>query len=273
MVTRFGDVVVSRRMYGDSDGRTVFALDDYLGRKPRQLASPSITQSVVEMATEMSFRKVSDTVSALTAGELSSRTTHRLLQSVGEGALAEERERWEAQFERGEDVSEGCQRADILYTEADGVWIHLQREKRRHHELKSATAYRGWRRVAGDRYELVGKRVYTHGDDAVPFWEGASMEWAKKYALDEVKLFMVGGDGANWIGRGADELGNAIFQLDGFHLSRACGRGYGSEIGSAIYDAIRSGSHRYARALMSAAEPAESTTASSDRQYVESQHV
>ena len=270
MVTRFGDVVVSRRMYRDSDGRTVFALHDYLGQKPRQLASPSITQSVVEMATEMALRKVSDTVSALTAGELSSRTTHRLLQSVGEGALAEERERWEAQFERGEDVSEGCQRADILYTEADGVWIHLQREKRRHHELKSATAYRGWRRVAGDRYELVGKRVYTHGDDAVPFWEGASMEWAKQYALDEVKLFVVGGDGANWIGRGADELGNAIFQLDGFHLSRACGRGYGSEIGSAIYDAIRSGSHRYARALMSAAEPAESTTASSDRQYVES---
>ena len=56
MVTRFGDVVVSRRMYRDSDGRTVFDLDDYLGWKPRQLASPSITQSVVEMATEISFR-------------------------------------------------------------------------------------------------------------------------------------------------------------------------------------------------------------------------
>ena len=55
------------------------------------------------------------------------------------------------QFERGEDVSEGRHRTDILYTEADGVWIHLQREKRRHHEVKSAIAYRGWRRLAEDR--------------------------------------------------------------------------------------------------------------------------
>ena len=270
MVTRFGDVVVSRRMYRDSEGRTMFALDEYLGWKPRQLASTSITERVVEMATEMPFRKVSEMVSALTAGELSSRTVHRLLQSVGEEALAEERERWESQFEHGDDMSEGGQRTDILYTEADGGWIHLQREKGRHHEVKSAIAYRGWRHVAEDRYELVDNRVYAHGDDAIPFWEGASLEWAKRYALDEVKLFVVGGDGANWIGRGVDELGNAIFQLDGFHLSRACGRGYGRELGSAIYDAIRSGSHRYARALMSAAEPAGSTTVSMDREYVKS---
>ena len=270
MVTRFGDVVVSRRMYRDSDGGTVFALDECLGWRPRQLASPSLMERVVEMATEMPFRKVSDTVSALTAGELSSKTAHRLLQSVGEEALAEEHERWESQFERGEDVSEGRHRTDILYTEADGVWIHLQREKRRHHEVKSAIAYRGWRRLAEDRYELVGKRVYAHGDDAVPFWEGASLEWARQYALDEVKLFVVGGDGANWIGRGTEEFGSAVFQLDGFHLSRACGRGYGRKLGSAIYDAIRSGSHRYARALMSAAEAVEGKTAIGNREYVES---
>ena len=170
MVTRFGDVVVSRRMYRDSDGGTVFALDECLGWRPRQLASPSITERVVEMATEMAFRKVSDTVSALTAGELSSKTAHRLLQSVGEEALAEERERWESQFERGEDVSEGRHRTDILYTEADGVWIHLQREKRRHHEVKSAIAYRGWRRLAEDRAPQAvprgGRVAVGYGRDA-----------------------------------------------------------------------------------------------------------
>ena len=120
------------------------------------------------------------------------------------------------------------------------------------------------------RYELVDKRVYAHSSEETPFWEGASLEWAKQYALDKVKLFVVGGDGANWIGRGVEELGNAIFQLDGFHLSRACGRGYGPEIGPAIYDAIRSGSHRYARVLMSAAEAAETKTVSRNREYVES---
>ena len=76
------------------------------------------------------------------------------------------------------------------------MWIHLQREARKHYEVKSGIAYRGWRRVAGERYELVGKRVYVHGDDTIPFWEGASLEWSKQYALDKVKQFVVGGDGA-----------------------------------------------------------------------------
>ena len=171
LVTRFGDVTVERRLYRDTDGETVFLLDEYLGWKPQQQASPSITESIVEMAAQMPFRVVAEVVSALTAGVLSKSSVHRLLQDVGQDALDEDRERWEAQFERGEDMSEGQHRADILYTEADGVWIHLQREARKHYEVKSGIVYSGWRRVAEDRYELVGKRVYVHGDDAIAFWD------------------------------------------------------------------------------------------------------
>ena len=190
--------------------------------------------------------------------------------ALSDGGRDDERSRWEACFERGEDVCDGQQQADVLYTEADGVWGHLQRETRKHYEVKSGIAYRGWRSVGDDRYELVDKRVYAHASEKIPFWEGAGIEWGKQYALEGVKLFVVGGDGANWIRSGTEEFGNAIFQLDGFHLSRACGRGYGGEIGPAIYDAIRSGSESFARALMSAAVPAETTTAIRDREYVES---
>ena len=175
VVTRFGDVTIGRRLYRDTDGETVFLLDEYLGLKPQQQASPSITESIVEMAAQMPFRVVTEVVSALTAGVLSKSSVHRMVQGVGQDALDEDRERWEAQFERGEEMSEGRQRSDILYTEADGVWIHLQREARKHYEVKSGIAYRGWRRVAAERYELVGKRVYVHGDDTIPFWEGASV--------------------------------------------------------------------------------------------------
>ena len=281
LATRFGDVPVRRRMYRDADGKTRFPLDECLGLRPKQLASPSLTEGIVAMAADVPpfqvrgrlFRKVAEAVSALTAGELSAKTAHRLLQSVGEEALDEERERWDTQFERGEDVSEGRQRADILYTEADGVWVHLQREDQKHYEVKSGIAYRGWRSVAEDRYALVDKRVYAHASEKIPFWEGACIEWGKQYVLEGVKLFVVGGDGANWIRSGAEEFGNAVFQLDGFHLSHACGRGYGAEIGSAIYDAIRSGSHEYARALISAAMAAETKRAIRDREYVESNMV
>ena len=121
LVTRFGDMVISRRMYRDAHGQTVFPLDEYLGWEPQQVASPSIIESVVEMATQMPFRVVSEIVSFLTAGVLSKSTVHRLVQDVGQNALDQECERWEAQFEGGEDMSEGRERADILYTEADGV--------------------------------------------------------------------------------------------------------------------------------------------------------
>ena len=270
VVTRFGEVVVRRRMYRDGDGNTMFALDDYLGWKPRQQASPSLTESIVSMASAVPFRMANKMVSDLTAGVLSPMTVHRLLSGVGQNAMDEEHNRWESCFEHGEDVCDGQQQADVLYTEADGVWVHLQREDRKHYEVKSGIAYRGWRSVGDDRYELVDKRVYAHASEEIPFWEGAGIEWGKQYALDGVKLFVVGGDGANWIRSGTEEFGNAIFQLDGFHLSRACGRGYGGEIGPAIYDAIRSGSESFARALMSAAVPAETTTAIRDREYVES---
>ena len=197
-------------------------------------------------------------------------SVHRLLCDVGQSAMDEERERWESCFERGEDVCDGEQHSDVLYTESDGVWIHLQREARKRYEMKSAIAYLGWRRVGDDRYELVDKRVYCHASDEMAFWEGASLEWSKQYAMEGVKRFVVGGDGANRIRRGVDELGNGEFQLDGFHLSRACGRGYGRKLGSVIYQYIRAGEVEFARALMSAAAESETDTARRDREYVES---
>ena len=50
VVNRLGEVVVRRRMYSDGGGNTIFALDDYLGWKPRQQASPSLIESIVSMA-------------------------------------------------------------------------------------------------------------------------------------------------------------------------------------------------------------------------------
>ena len=90
MVTRFGawwSVVVCTET---PISGTVFALDSVWDGG---LGNWRVRRSA-EMATEMAFRKVSDTVSALTAGELVE--DGWLLQSVGEEALAEERERWES---------------------------------------------------------------------------------------------------------------------------------------------------------------------------------
>ena len=56
---------------------------------------------------------VDEMVSELTAGVLSPMAVHRLLSGVGQSAMDEERNRWESCFERGEDVCEGAQQADV----------------------------------------------------------------------------------------------------------------------------------------------------------------
>ena len=44
------------------------------------------------------------------------------------------------------------------------------------------------------------------------------MEWGKQYALEWLKLVVVGGDGANWIHKGVGEFARAVFQLDGLSI-------------------------------------------------------
>ena len=52
-----------------------------------------------------------------------------------------------------------------------------------------------------------------------------------------------------------------MFQLDRFHLSHVCGRGYGRKLSSRIYGSIRAGEAEFARALTSAATEPETDTA------------
>jgi len=118
----------------------------------------------------------------LTAGVLSVSTIHRVLQEVSQSAIQSERREWEDCFQHGTYPATGQCRASFLYTdlytEADGVWLHLQRgknehgEKCKHYELKIGIAYDGWERLsqAQERYRLANKRVYCHSDGG---WCGA----------------------------------------------------------------------------------------------------
>ena len=61
-----------------------------------------------------------------------------------------------------------------------------------------------------------------------------------------------GGDGARWVRAGPKEFPGAIWQLDGYHLSRACGRAMGAEMGQALFQALREGQTFRAQALLQA---------------------
>jgi hypothetical protein len=96
----------------------------------------------------------------------------------------------EAVFERGEVVPEGGERqVERLYMEADGIYVRLQRQPKKHLEVRSAIAYEGWKRLPGDRgdYRLCEKRVYCHAGEQFGFWEAQALLQAEEAPLRAAK--------------------------------------------------------------------------------------
>jgi hypothetical protein len=150
----------------------------------------------------------------------------------------------EAVFSRGEPIPQaGERRIERLYMEVDGVYVRLQKQPQTHLELQSAIAYEGWERLRGAReaYRLREKRVYCHAGDRTTFWEGGSLAWAHKWDLRWVRDVIIGGDGANWIRAGVEVCCGASWQMDGFHLARACRQALGARAGRERYQTLRTG--------------------------------
>jgi hypothetical protein len=139
--------------------------------------------------------------------------------------------------------------------EADGVFVRLQGQDQKHLEVRAAIAYEGWQRLPGEReaYRLCEKRVYCHAGSH-DFWEGLSLAWGRQWDLSQLKEVIHGGDGARWVRAGPEEFPGAIWQLDGYHLSRSCGRAMGAELGPALYQALREGHTVRAQALLCATD-------------------
>ena len=102
-----------------------------------------------------------------------------------------------------------------------------------------------------EAYRLREKRVYCHVGDRVSFWEGVSLAWAHKWDLRQVREVIIGGDGAAWIRSGVETFCGATWQLDGFHLARACRQAFGSLTGRELYQALRTGAAAKMQASLS----------------------
>mgnify|MGYP001071328862 CR=1 FL=1 len=114
LVTRFGDVTFKRQLYQDRQGEYHFLLDEHLNLRPNQVATPSLTEALVDTATKLSFRKTAEEVHKYTAGVLCASTVHRLLQRVTQDVIQKEKMEWEACFKRGVIPPPGKRKVDIL---------------------------------------------------------------------------------------------------------------------------------------------------------------
>jgi len=144
-----------------------------------------------------------------------------LLTEVSQKAIENEKETYISCFKEGKLTKGGEKKAEILYVESDGLYIHLQREKDKegkrleHYELKGGIIYDGWKRLpqTSERFTLTNKRVYCHSDDRILFWDGLSLLADKYWNMSYLKLIVLGGDDAGWLNKGAEELPYCVRQI------------------------------------------------------------
>ena len=113
----------------------------------------------------------------------------------------------------------GEKEAPVLFEEADGVYIRLQREAQDKAEMKVGIAYDGWKQTGKERYTLDGKVVVAGFSEAREFKQYREAAIAEKYNTDEIELRIMNADGAEWIKNMCEA--ETVFQLDPYHRNKA----------------------------------------------------
>ena len=223
--TRLGEVEYSRHVYEeqgtDSGERCVYLLDEALGKQTIGTVSMTVCQMAAEAATESTYRASSRQISELTGLSLSHQAVWDIVQKLGES-------RAEEIAQQSTLAKDGCGRGElvskILYEEADGIWLNLQgadrKEKGPKAEMKLAIAYDGALWSTGKkRRSLDNKVAYAGFEPVKEFMARKEGVIANQYAMDEIELRVLNGDGASWI-KSAQEA-DGIYVLDEFHRNKA----------------------------------------------------
>lgn len=204
--TMFGEVTFKRRMYRDRKcAEYVYLLDQVLSFEGEIGISPQLEQLAVELASRgPSYRESSEQIEKF----------------LGYSALSHEtiRERLLAWNEMKAPTPEEKRKASVLFVEVDGIYTHLQGEKRRGKENRIAVVHEGWEH-SGKRVSLKHKRHYLHTSKR-PFWEGFGDFLTEHYEIDEDTWLVVNGDGAAWINDCTSYFHRCIYTLDRFHVVR-----------------------------------------------------
>jgi hypothetical protein len=217
----FGDVAYRRAVYEHitEEGRKefVYLLDDAMGMEVIGKMSYNSVEAVVKASTEMSFRKAASVVNLTSQINISSQGIWNTVQAFGKKLEAEETS-MAKRLE--EDKPQTGKEVPVLFEEADGIFLHLQKPYRPKgfsgKEIKVSTAYEGMRKGKDGRNEVVGKVMTAGFEEAKEFHRIREAMIQTKYNTDEIKYRFINGDGAAWVKHPYDP--DTVYQLDRFHV-------------------------------------------------------
>lgn len=220
LMTEFGEVRFKRHIYWDGKDRRFTPLDMLLDITPYARNSKKLDAMGASLSAGSSYREAAQLLSYAIKQTLSPSTLYRMVQRVGRKVQA-----WEA-----EEQDPGKIAAPILYCEADGVYIHLQRESQKKAEVKVGAFYTGKTAIGFNRYRCQNKVTTCQLGLSMREWQVHLRDLAYgHYNFESIRMAVVGGDGANWVQNSFEFLGlPAAHLLDRFHVLRSLRRSFAS---------------------------------------------
>ena len=222
--TLMGEVSYGRTVYetrGSGGEKTcVHLLDKALEFDTFGKVTSNLAAQIAECVSVCSYREAAEKVSCMLGQTISRGGAWNVVQDLGK-RLAEVEENQAKQAKSGQ--GQGRVVTPILFEEADGVWINMQRKDRpskgRKCEMKMAAAYAGWEKKGEGRYHLRNKVLVCGFEGSKDFQRKKEGAIASVFEADEITVRILNGDGGGWIKAGLSS-GDVHFQLDPFHKNR-----------------------------------------------------
>ena len=226
LVSIVGAMRYKRRIYLDEKNRRRKPVDELLGIEKYGRTSGRVQEMGASLACMGTYRLAAGQLSYMIKTPISHSAVQRMAWNTGNRIADGEEAQRRRIFEQGESIKAGKIKAPVLYGESDGVWVHLQREKRKSTEVRVAIMSTGRKQIGKDRYRFENKRCITAiGMNSEMWQEQIVRETHLYYDLSETKMLISGGDGNQWVRHSFDRMDiPQEFVLDRFHLLRAARR-------------------------------------------------
>ena len=195
-----GEIQFRRRIYLDEDNRRRKPVDEILGLGRYGRISQRVKEMGAQLASVSTYRQAADQLSWMLKSGISHSSLQRMVWEIGNRIADGEEAEQRRIFEGGGEMKAGKVQAPVLYGESDGVWVHLQREKRKSVEVRVAILSNGRKPIGKDRYRLEHKCCLTAvGLDSTEWQEQIVRTAHGYYDLSQTKLLVSGGDGNQWV--------------------------------------------------------------------------
>ena len=249
ILTCFGQATYRRTYYRhEQSGEYAHLVDRMAGYGPHARVDAGLKAEVIDLATEISYRKSGQEPARRVRGVMISGTA--VMQAIRSFAVREEQPL----------SSPEKRRVAVLYVEADED--HVAGRQGETHLPRLVYVHEGKEQVGKGRYRLKQPH-YLAG-----IWQDSEELWLEvldyidgHYDLEHLERIFICGDGDGWIKKGLSILPESVFVLDRFHLDKylVAALGRNTEAHHKAWAAIRAGNKLEAEKVLKEAGKQAST--------------